>query len=271
MARYQRVFPLVDSVENSFSKIHTFLTGKKFRYEVSDGQQVFRKGDGFWTAARFIRVSYEGNFALLEAWVDAMGSEMDLEGFVGCAAKKPLKKVVNQVEAILTQPGYGYVPAENPAPFPAFTEQKQVLPAGITKKEYIKHYAGENFRRNLRNTAIVGYIAAGLNMGVAVLNFVGMLVGAATPFLFLLTLLEAAVILGLTLGMHLGRSKGCAIGMLVYGIYAVVSNLIFNGSFGGWLLLLLGIMAIRVFNNAEKSYQEQSAAPAQPYNGTYGN
>ena len=250
MARYQRVFPMTDSAENSFAKVHALLTGKKFKYENVDGQQVFRRGDGFWAAARFIRISYAGNFVRLEAWVDAMGSEMDLEGFVACAAKKPLKKVVAEVEAVLSQPGYGYVPAENTGTFPVFAEQKQVLPAGITKKEYIKHHAGENFQRNLRNTAIVGYILAGLN-----------LLFALTLNIF--ALLDVAIILGLTLGMHLGKSKGCAVGLLIYSIYSVLFSLITTGSLSGWLLLVLGIMAVQVFTKAEKRYKELTAAPAQ--------
>ena len=102
MARYQTIMPLVDSQENSFEKIKSFLLGKKFKYETLDGQQVFRKGDGFWSAAKFIRVCYAGNYVRLEAWVDAQGAEMDLEGPVACAAKKPLEKIVYLLRSILS-------------------------------------------------------------------------------------------------------------------------------------------------------------------------
>ncbi len=242
MARYQRVFPMTDSAENSFAKVHGLLTGKKFKYENVDGQQVFRKGDGFWAAARFIRISYSGNFVRLEAWVDAMGSEMDLEGFVGCAAKKPLKKIVAEVEAVLTQPGYGYVPAENTGAFPVFAEEKQVLPAGITKREFIKHHAGESFQRNLRNTAIVGYIVAGLNLLIALtLNFFAMI--------------DVAIILGLTLGMHLGKSKGCAIALLVCSILSTVIALVSTGQISGWLWIIASVTAVSAYSKMSKAYE----------------
>lgn len=258
MARFQRVLPMVDFQEKSFAKVHNFLIGKKFKYETVDGQQVFRKGDGFWAAAKFIRVCYADNHVLLEAWVDAQGAEMDLNGPIASAAKKPLEKVVVQVQEILTQPGAGYVPAESTGAFPVFPDDRPVLPAGITKREYIKNYAGDHFRRQLRNTAIVGYICAGLNLIVAL---------ALNAY----ALIDVAIILGLTLGMHLGKSKGCAVGMLIYGIYAVVSSLIFNGSFGGWLLLVLGIMAVQVFDKAEKHFKQLTANQVQKkYSSTYG-
>lgn len=258
MARFQRVLPMVDFQEKSFAKVHNFLIGKKFKYETVDGQQVFRKGDGFWAAAKFIRVCYADSHVLLEAWVDAQGAEMDLDGPIASAAKKPLEKVVVQVQEILTQPGAGYVPAEPTGAFPVFPDDRPVLPAGITKKEYIKNYAGDHFRRQLRNTAIVGYICAGLNLIVALT-------------LNAYALIDVAIILGLTLGMHLGKSKGCAVCMLIYGIYAVVSSLIFNGSFGGWLLLVLGIMAVQVFDKAEKRFKQLTANEVQKkYSSTYG-
>lgn len=257
MARYQRIFPMVDSQEKSFAKVHSFLTGKKFKYETVDGQQVFRKGNGFWAAAKFIRICYADNHVRLEAWVDAMGSEMDLEGFAGCAAKKPLKKIVVQVQEILNQPGYGYVPAEATGSYPVFQDEKQMLPAGITKREYIKGYAGDNFRRQLRNTAIVGYVCAGLNLVIALLANV-------------YALIDVAIILGLTLGMHLGKSKGCAIGLLIYSIFSMVFNLITTGSLGGWLLLVLGILAVQTFSKAEKRYKELTAkVPTGAYTEKY--
>lgn len=114
MARYQKVFPMVDTQASTFAQIQQYLSQKGFRYKNRDGEPVFQKGDGIWAAARFIKVSYYGNFVRLEAWVDAMGAEQDLEGFVASAVKKPLKKIVAQLEEILTRPSVGYVPQEEP-------------------------------------------------------------------------------------------------------------------------------------------------------------
>lgn len=269
MARYQSVFPMVDSQANTFAQIQQYLSQKGFRYKNLDGEQVFQKGDGVWTAARFVKVSYYGNFARVEAWVDTMGAEQDLEGFVASAVKKPLKKIVAHIEEILTRPGVDYVPQEEleqeasencvkcgatlvpggkfcpicahvvgaPAP------EGMQIPAGISIKEYRKQYAGESFRRNVRNAAIVGYICAGIN---AVISLIAVPLG----------LIDSVIFLALTLGMHLGKSKGCAIGMLVYAIFTVVVGLVATGTLGGWLWIVAGVNALIVFKNADKKYHE---------------
>ena len=84
-------------------------------------------------------------------------------------------------------------------------------------------------------------------------------------------LVDVAILLGLGLGMHLGKSKGCAICMLIYSIYSVVVNLITTGTFSGWLLLVLGIMAVQVFDKAEKRFKRLTANEVQKkYSSTYG-
>ena len=85
--------------------------------------------------------------------------------------------------------------------------------------------------------------------------------------LVLAWIMALAGVFCLATGFHMAVDISyVALTALFFALLAVVSARIKHG----WLLLLLGIMAIRVFNKAEKSYQEQSAAPAQPYNGTYG-
>ena len=44
---------------------------------------------------RYISITHAGKFVNMEAWVTNVGSEMNLEGFVGCAGKKPVKKLVS--------------------------------------------------------------------------------------------------------------------------------------------------------------------------------
>ena len=241
MAHYQRVLPVVASKAYSMEKIHSLLTGKGFRYEPEGDVPVYRKGDGFWVLGRHLKISYAGKFVSVEAWVSNMGSEMDLEGFVGCAGKKPLKKIVAQVEAILAEPEVDFVASEAPEYIPQPVQAPQI-PAGITRKEYLKEYAGPEFKRHLKGAAILGYVCAGINAAFAVLN----------P----LAIVDALLILGLTLGMHLGRSKGCAIGLLVYSAISMVLGLITNGTISGWLILLVGIFGVVIFNKAGKRYKE---------------
>ena len=250
MARYQKILPMVDSEENSFAKVFAFLESKGFRYENSDGEWIFRKGDGFWVQAKCVKLTYQDGFVQLEAWVSNVGNEMDLEGFVGCAGKKPLKKIVASLEEILSQPDMDYVPQQAAEVVPVFDEVKQVLPEGITKREYIKHYAGDTFHRQLKGAAIFAYVLAGINLLFALL-------------VSLTALVDVVILLGLSLGMHLGKSKLCAIGLLVYAIGGMVFNLIVNGMLSGWLLVIMGVFSVMTFTRAEKRYKELTAKPVQ--------
>lgn len=281
MARYTKVFPAVAGTGKTDSWIREYLTGKGFRVVTRDGETVYQKGKGVWVAPSFIKVTFFGGYVRLEAWIDAMGSEQGLEGFVGCAAKKPLKKVVTEIEAILAKTGEGVVPsadnkaeAEQEAPAavqavfcskcgarlengycpncgyiagePIATGSEAAgVPAGfsVSKREYLKKYAGDSFKNNLRIIAIVGYVLCGIQA----------LMALADPFV----LADLAICLGLTLGMHLGRSKGCAIGILVYAIVSMLIILISSGTVGGWGWLAVGISGLIIFHNAEKRYQEQ--------------
>lgn len=270
MARYVKDLPMVAAQAVSFQQVRQYLTGQKFEYKLRDGEQVFQRGKGFWVAPGFIKVTYRGTQVRVEAWIDVAGAEQDLEGVVGVAAKKPLKKHVAQVEAILSQPdptfdpetvGVQYCPkcgaaigaggnfcpmcgtpavvsGEGEPPAPA----AQAIPAGITKQEYFKQYAGEGFYMNLKVTAICCYVLCGILGLTALLN----------PY----ALVDVAIYLGLTLGMHLGKSKGCAIGMLAYSILGFVVNLVATGMIGGWGWLALSAYAVYLFYNTEKRYKE---------------
>lgn len=117
------------------------------------------------------------------------------------------------------------------------------MPAGTGKREYYKNYAGDTFRRQLKSSAIMCYICAGLTALVAIL---------LNP----LSLLDAAIVLGLGLGMHLGKSKVCAYLILIYSALSTLITLVATGTFGGWLLILAGVFAVSTFSKADKRYKE---------------
>ena len=249
MARYINVLPMVDHEASSFHRIKQLLESKKFEYKTVDGEALFQKGKGVWVAPSYIKITYSGGSVRVEAWINAMGAEQDLEGFVGSAAKKPLKKVVAEVEAILSKPGVGYVPsAEDPAepvqeePKPK-TPLEEAIAAGeeITKEVYFKKYASSNFYNNLKINSIIGYILCGI-LGLACL---------ANP----LGLIDLAIYLGLVLGMHLGKNKTCAILLTIYAVFSVVLVLIMSGTFSGWAWLIVSIYSWVLFHNEEKRYR----------------
>ena len=110
MARYEKVLPLVDSQANTFPQIQSLMTSKGYKYEIVDGESVFRKGDGVWVVARYLKISYAPDAVRVQAWLNNTGMEMGLEGFYGSAVKKKLRKLVDQVEAILSKHAEGFVP-----------------------------------------------------------------------------------------------------------------------------------------------------------------
>lgn len=259
MARYINILPQVDYPDQTYTKIQQYLFGKGYKTATVGGQQAFKKGDGFWTAARYVKITYYDGNVRVEAWVDSMGSEMGLDGFYGWAVKKPLKEDVKIIEMTLMLPGNGFTPAvqssTQSAPNayaaqsvysaqPANSYGDSRLPAGITKKEYFKKYADDGFYTNVKVAAIIAYICVAINLVVSVL---------LSP----IGIIESLVFLGLTLGMQLGKSKGCAIGMLVMAIVQVVLTLILSGSFGGWMWLIAGITAVSAFATAEKRFKQQ--------------
>lgn len=255
MARYSKIIPMADTQGNIHNRVSRYLTGKKFKYTTRDGEPVFQKGDGVWVAASFIQLTYAGGHVRLEAWIDTMGSEQDLDGFVGSAAKKPLKKTVAELEAILAGSDAGYTAVQQPdenveAIFAAadLAACAQEEPLGsISKAEYYKKYASDSFRKNMRITAIIGYVMCGI---------VGL-----TVFVNIFGLIDLAILLGLTLGMHLGRSRGCAIGILVYSGASMILTLISSGTVGGWAWLAVGICALILFHNEDKRYYERVSSP----------
>lgn len=248
MARYIQEFPIVEYPEKSYAEIANYLTSQKFEQKNRDGEVVFQKGDGVWLAAGFVKVSYSADTARVEAWIDVLGEDQDLEGFVGSAAKKPLKKNVTQVEYILQRANPEYlerkvegIPAAEPMDWKCAPQQElKELPA--SKKEFYEKYAGEGFYRNLKINAIIGYVLCGIGALTALLNPYGWI--------------DVAIYLALLLGMHLKKSKLCAIGITIYAVLGVAVNLVLNALFAGYLWLIVGIYSVILFNKADKRYKD---------------
>lgn len=126
--------------------------------------------------------------------------------------------------------------------------QQNMPPVGeyVSKSEYMKKYLSEPLKKNIKTISIICYVLCGI---LAVLGFLA-------PIYFL----DVAICMGLTLGMHLGKSKGCAIGILIYGIISCVLGLIASGTFGGWGWIAAGIGAISAFKKADQEYAAYSSS-----------
>ena len=113
----------------------------------------------------------------------------------------------------------------------------------ISKKDYINNYI-PSFKRDIRNVAIACYICAGLNAVISlILNPLG--------------ILDSLILFGITLGMHLGKSKVCAIILLVFACLEALYGIIATGTPTSILWVIAGIWAVITFNKADKEYKNK--------------
>ncbi len=107
MARYQRSIPFNGDQNQLFNAVSQFLNSKGYVYQTYKKENLFRKGEGFLTAPRFIKVSFASGAVVLEAWIKMVIlpglflGEFDIHGFVGAATNGPVKEVVRQLEGML--------------------------------------------------------------------------------------------------------------------------------------------------------------------------
>ena len=116
----------------------------------------------------------------------------------------------------------------------------------MSKKEFIKTYEDGALVKSIRVAAILCYVCAGITAAAAVFsNFYG--------------LIDACLLLGLALGMHIGKSKVCAILILILSVFEVVFAIIVTHTFSGWLWVVAGILAVSAFSKADKEYKKYTS------------
>lgn len=294
MARYVKDLALQYDPNTSFAAIQQYLASEGFEYITYEGENVFKKGKGVFVAPTFIKVTFGTSSVRVESWLKyallpgVYVGEIGMEGFVGFAVKGTMKRCVARIEQMLggvpaNWQNTAYVqpqtpPVQNAAPTfcPGCGSQHQAgqafcancgssmtsnqyaapnpgamgaspIPAGpISKGEYRRNYAPEKFKRDIRTISIICYVLTGICF----------LMGALDAAF----LLDGLVYLGLTLGMHLRKSKGCAIAILVYSAIGCILTLISTGQLGGYLWIASSIWALVTFSNADKQYNELMAS-----------
>ena len=108
----------------------------------------------------------------------------------------------------------------------------------VSKEDFLKNH--ETLKKNVKVTAIVSYVLIALNALSIIFNF--------------LIIIDIAILLVCTLGVHLKKKKGFAIGIIVYGIISVIIGLLSAGTPTGWMWIVFGILYITQINKAEKEY-----------------
>ena len=121
-------------------------------------------------------------------------------------------------------------------------EEIRQIPAGITEREYIKKYAGSDFYKKLRLTGILGYV----------MNVVLFVLSAWLPG----TPIERHILLGLSLGIHLGKSRVCGYILLVFGILETIVMVFVQpyGCMTGITMVIVGVTAVKLFSKAHQEY-----------------
>lgn len=127
----------------------------------------------------------------------------------------------------------------------------------LSKKEFYTQYAEKKDKGNIRAAAILGYICAGatLLLGVLMQNY--------------FIVIDVAIILGLSLGIHIAKSRACAVAILVYSLINVIFSLLATGQISGWWLVIVGVVGIIGtfhFHKAYQSYLASFAAAPEPEN-----
>ncbi len=111
----------------------------------------------------------------------------------------------------------------------------------VDKREYRSKYV-KNFNKDIRNISILCYVCVVINSALAF---------AMDPY----GLIDAGLLLAITLGLHLGKSKVCAYLLLALSIVEIVIAIAYRGS-GPYWWLIAAILAVKTFMKADKEYKE---------------
>lgn len=145
-----------------------------------------------------------------------------------CGASFPTAPAAGQPQgAMIASPAYGLS-----------------LPRVSTKKEFLALPENKTLRRELAAAGIICYVCAAITaiLGVAVIQ---------NPYV----LLDAAIVAGLGLGIHLSQSRACAVILCVYALINVIISVVTTGVPGGYLVLIAGVFAVIYTFKAEKLWQ----------------
>jgi hypothetical protein len=138
------------------------------------------------------------------------------------------------------QQNYGYGAQTDP-----YAQQPRPI---MTRAEFYKVNAPKTVKNNIIAAGVIAYISAAITLIFAVVN---------DPY----TLIDFLLVLGLGLGVHLGKSRACAVILMVYAAINTVLLLVTTGSVSGLLIIIGGICGIvGTFSFAKAWEQYKSGA-----------
>lgn len=118
----------------------------------------------------------------------------------------------------------------------------------MTKKEFNECANIKTITKNITASAIIAYV-----IGVVTFIVNVVLAGNAAG------ILDVLIVVGLGLGVHLAKSRVCAVIIAAYSIFNCIYMLMLTGRPGGWLIIVCGVYAVIYtfkYQKAWKKYQQ---------------
>ena len=128
--------------------------------------------------------------------------------------------------------------------------QGQNVSKKLTKKEFLDLPEMKSYKKDITSCGIVLYILGGINIVVAIMS--------------LMLPLDGIFLILFGLGIHLGKSRVCAILCAAFGVVNSIYLGITTGKLGGWFILLTGFYAVKgifKFHSAWNKYQKDGKLP----------
>lgn len=123
------------------------------------------------------------------------------------------------------------------------------LKQDITFKEFYGSHCSLNIKKNINGAAIALYFCCALTF---ILSFVASALNIGS----IGSIIDAIFLLGLALGIHIGKSRACAVIVLIYSILNCIYSLVATGRMGGYLIIMAGFYAVIYTFMAHKEYNE---------------
>lgn len=127
------------------------------------------------------------------------------------------------------------------------------VPQGMSKHDFYRSPICKKYRGNIIASSVIIYVCVGINL---------LLIALLQNYT---SLIDAAIMLGLGLAIHLAQSRVCAILLCVYGVFNTVIVYLSSGEFGGWLILVAAIYAIVATFQYQGAWDKYSKSGQLPY------
>lgn len=111
MSRTVKDFMYNGSIEPLWYATEQCLRANKFQPAIVNGEQIFQRGNGFFLAPKFLKITFFQGGIRVEAWMKyaivpgAFVGEIGLDRFGISIPRAQLKKTVAQIEALCMQFG----------------------------------------------------------------------------------------------------------------------------------------------------------------------